>query len=288
MGVSVYGFYAARPYLLELYGSADSYAIAGLTAGLVAGAQIAGGLSAARIARLFRRRTSAPPLTAGISVLVLAGIGLVASFWLTFVLLAVWAVMFAAATPIRQAYLNGLIPSAQRATVLSSDNLLASGGGVVTQPALGRAADVWGYGPSYVIGAGVQLLALPFILLARRERAASTRGPRRGRARGRDGRGARRVGQPDSGRSSTRISVCWPVATNVHPALDAVHLEFADGEGAAGQQHRADRLEVIADGRCEQVDLVLDGEHRGALGEEVYAALPPALSAIALVAPAWK
>ena len=112
MGVSVYGFYAAQPYLLELYGSADSYAIAGLTAGLVAGAQIAGGLSAARIARLFRRRTSALLLTAGISVLVLAGIGLVASFWLTFVLLAVWAVMFAAATPIRQAYLNGLIPSA--------------------------------------------------------------------------------------------------------------------------------------------------------------------------------
>jgi MFS family permease len=173
MGVSVYGFYAAQPYLLELYGSSDSYAIAGLTAGLVAGAQIGGGLSASMIARLFRRRTTALLLTAAITVVVLAAIGLALGFWLTFVLLAIWAIMFAAASPIRQAYLNGLIPSAQRATVLSSDNLLASGGGVVTQPALGRAADVWGYGPSYVIGAGVQLLALPFILLARRERAAS-------------------------------------------------------------------------------------------------------------------
>ncbi|WP_328991189.1 MFS transporter [Kribbella sp. NBC_01245] len=172
-GVSVYGFYAAQPYLLELYGSADSYAIAGLTAGLVAGAQIAGGASVSLVARAFRRRTSALLITAGVTAVVLALMGLVQNFWVVFALLAVWSVMFAAAMPIRQAYLNGLIPSAQRATVLSSDSLLGSTGGVVIQPVLGRSADVWSYGPSYVIGAGIQLLVLPFILLARRERAAS-------------------------------------------------------------------------------------------------------------------
>jgi hypothetical protein len=32
---------------------------------------------------------------------------------------------------------------------------------------------VWGYGPSYLVSAGVELLAVPFILLARRERASS-------------------------------------------------------------------------------------------------------------------
>ena len=52
--------------------------------------------------------------------------------------------------PIRQAYLNGIIPSQQRATVLSFDNLMASAGGVVAQPALGRVADVWGYPSAYV------------------------------------------------------------------------------------------------------------------------------------------
>ncbi len=46
---------------------------------------------------------------------------------------------------LRQAFVNGIIPSEQRATVLSFDNLMASAGGVVTQPALGRAADLWGY-----------------------------------------------------------------------------------------------------------------------------------------------
>lgn len=176
-GVSGYGFYAAQPYLLELYGSSDSYAIAGLAAALVAGAQIAGGASASLVSRAFRRRTSVLLITSVIIAVSLVLIGLVSNFWAALVLLAIWATMFAAATPVRQAFLNGLIPSDQRATVLSSDNLLASGGGVVIQPALGKAADVWGFGPAYVVGAGIQLLVLPFILLARRERAITDAHP---------------------------------------------------------------------------------------------------------------
>jgi hypothetical protein len=44
---------------------------------------------------------------------------------------------------------------------------------VVVQPALGRTADIWGYPSSYVASAAIQLLALPFIVRARRERASS-------------------------------------------------------------------------------------------------------------------
>jgi hypothetical protein len=66
-----------------------------------------------------------------------------------------------------------VIPSEQRATVLSFDSLMGSVGGAVAQPALGRTADVLGYGPSYVVAAAVQAVALPFVLLARRERASS-------------------------------------------------------------------------------------------------------------------
>jgi hypothetical protein len=53
--------------------------------------------------------------------------------------------------------------------VLSFDNLLGSAGGVVAQPALGRVADVSGYGTSYVVAGAISALALPFLLLARRE-----------------------------------------------------------------------------------------------------------------------
>jgi len=38
-----------------------------------------------------------------------------------------------------------------------------------------QVADVNGYGTSYLVAAGVQILALPFIVLARRERSPSDR-----------------------------------------------------------------------------------------------------------------
>ena len=44
---------------------------------------------------------------------------------------------------------------------------------MVIQPGLGKAADAWSFGTAYIISAGIQLLTLPFILLARRERVAS-------------------------------------------------------------------------------------------------------------------
>jgi MFS family permease len=172
-GVGIYAFYALQPYLLELYGDPQAYQIAGLVAAIVAGAQIAGGIAAPRIRRLFRRRTSALIATAGLSVVALGLIGLVESFWAVIVLIVVWGLLFAATLPIRQTYLNGLIPSRQRATILSFDSMMSSTGGVWTQPLLGRAADVWGYAPSYLIGAGISVLALPCLALSRRQNAAA-------------------------------------------------------------------------------------------------------------------
>ena len=170
-GVGIYVFYALQPYLLELYGDPDAYQVAGLVAAIVAGAQIVGGMVAPRIRRLFHRRTSALLLMAGVGVLTLVLIGTVQSFWAVIGLIVVWGLLFSATLPIRQTYLNGLIPSRQRATIISFDSLMASSGGVWAQPALGRAADVWGYGTSYVIGAAIDAIAIPFLALSRRQNA---------------------------------------------------------------------------------------------------------------------
>jgi MFS family permease len=172
-GVGMYGFYAMQPYLLELWGKRGSYAVAGLAAAVVAGTQIVGGLLVHSLGKVFARRTTVLLVGAVASAAALAVIGLRASFWLALAMLAVWALVFAACIPVRQAFLNGLIPSQDRATVLSSDNLLGSLGGVVFQPGLGRVADAYSYATSYVVAAGLELLALPFLLLARRERASS-------------------------------------------------------------------------------------------------------------------
>jgi MFS family permease len=170
-GVGIYGFYALQPYLLELYGDPQAYQIAGLVAAIVAGAQILGGVAAPWIRKLFHRRTSALITTSALGVAALALIGVIESFWAVIALIVVWALLFAASMPIRQTYLNGLIPSRQRATILSFDSLMESSGGVWAQPVLGRAADVWGYAPSYVMGAGISLLALPALVLSRRQNA---------------------------------------------------------------------------------------------------------------------
>jgi MFS family permease len=90
-------------------------------------------------------------------------------FWVALALLTVWAMVFAAEMPIRQAYMNDMIPSRQRATVLSFDSLMGSAGGVVIQPVLGRAADVYSYSTSLVLGSLIELAALPFLVKSRRE-----------------------------------------------------------------------------------------------------------------------
>ena len=170
-GVGIYGFYALQPYLLELYGDPEAYHIAGLAAAITAAAQIVGGAIAGRLRRLYRRRTSALLVASSLGVVALALIGIADSFWAVIGLTVVWALLFAAALPIRQTYFNGLIPSAQRATILSFDSLMDSAGGVWAQPVLGRTADVWGYGASYVASAAISALSLPFLALSRRQNA---------------------------------------------------------------------------------------------------------------------
>jgi MFS family permease len=167
-GVGIYVYYALQPHLLNLWGNPKAYGIAGLVAALVAGAQIIGGLLTPWIRRAFKRRTSALLILEALAVAMLALIGLIGNFWVVVVLITLWGLVGFAGGPIRQAYLNGMIPSQERATILSFDSLINSTGGIVAQPLLGKSADVWGYQVSYLLSAAGSALALPFIARARR------------------------------------------------------------------------------------------------------------------------
>jgi MFS family permease len=161
-GVAIYVGYALQPHLLNLWGDQSAYGIAGLAAALLAAAQIAGGLVTPWVRARFRRRTDMLIVMFGLGTVAVLLIGLIPNFWAVLVLIVAWGLVSSAAMPVRQAYLNSMIPSQQRATILSFDSLMSSTGGVVAQPGLGRAADVWGYPFSYVLSAAVSALALPF------------------------------------------------------------------------------------------------------------------------------
>ena len=114
-------------YVSAMGGSDDATAES-IAAAAVAGAQIAGGLLVPHFKLVFGLRTTVLLTGTLVSVAVLAIIGVAPAFWVVITLLSLWALIFAAVTPVRQSYLNALIESKQRATVLSFDSLLGSSG----------------------------------------------------------------------------------------------------------------------------------------------------------------
>jgi MFS family permease len=175
LGTGIYGFYAAQPYLLDLFGDRQAIGVAGIAAAGIAVTQVAGGFAVPYVRRLFHRRTDILITCAALTTASLVLMGLLQQFAVVVALLVLWAVSFAANTPVRQAYINALIPSRERATVLSFDSMVTSVGGVVFQPVRGRVADSAGYAASYIVSGAVAFFGLPFLLLARREKVSADR-----------------------------------------------------------------------------------------------------------------
>lgn len=174
MGVGIWVFYAFQPYLLELFGDADATWLAGVAAAIFATAQMVGGSSVNLVRKVFKTRTGVIVLEVVLGALAIIGVGVAQwldsplGFWVAIVLLTLTALIWALSGPMQQAYMNEVIPSEQRATVLSFSSLMGSAGGVVAQPALGKVADVWSLGTGYIVAGVLYAIRLPFILAVRR------------------------------------------------------------------------------------------------------------------------
>jgi len=179
----LYGFYVWQPYVLDLLGRNYVWLL-GVVQAVFSLTGILGNLLVGRTMREGGRRREAARVLEGAAgvqallVFAIAGVGLIFTrpgllpAGLAIGLWLVFGFIFGLSTPIRMAYINEHIPSAERATVLSLDSFFGDAGGAVGQPALGWVSGRTSIPIGWLIG-GVFMAAAP-LLYARSATAATT------------------------------------------------------------------------------------------------------------------
>jgi MFS family permease len=165
-GFMFWGFYAWQPYFLELLGR-EAVWVAGVVSALIALATMAGNSVVEWFTRTCGKRTTLLFWAVAIQTLAIAGVGLAGSFWLAVGLFLVVMACVGAMGPVKQAYLNQIIPSEQRATVISFDSLVGSIGGMAGQGGLGYLSQVRSIGSGYLASGLITVLGLPLLLALR-------------------------------------------------------------------------------------------------------------------------
>jgi MFS family permease len=163
----MWGFYATQPYFLDLLGEPEAVWVSGLVAALVSITMIVGSGLVGRLTSLLPKRTSILIPAAGVLTISTVLVGLVDSFWLAVPLFLLSTLTYGVAMPVKQAYLHQIIPSAQRATVVSFDAMFSSVGGMVGQTGLGYLARQRDIASGFVVGGAVTILAIPVLLMLR-------------------------------------------------------------------------------------------------------------------------
>src|SRR2546422_10517740 len=100
-------------------------------------------------------------LSAGAQAVLAVACGLLTNFFAVVSLYLLYGVAVGLAMPVKQAYLNAHIPSAQRATIISLDSMFASSGGGLGPTAWGRGARARAIGTAWACSGLRVLLGLP-------------------------------------------------------------------------------------------------------------------------------
>lgn len=158
-GVFYWVFYAWPPYLLDLLGR-DAVWMAGIVAGGIAGSMMVGNGLVEILARTCRKRTTLLIWAIALQGVLAVGIGLAPTFWVALPLLLVSTGAMGVVEPVRQAYLNQVIPSQERATVLSFNSMAGSLGGVGSQVGLGMVSQAFSIATAFVVSGAVTLSSL--------------------------------------------------------------------------------------------------------------------------------
>lgn len=167
-GFFIWGWYAWQPHFLELWGDPDAVWVAGVVSAFVALSMILGNLIVDRLRKICTRRTTLllwATTAIGVGSLV---IGTVEAFWVAVPALLLMTLAFGVIMPVRTAYLHASVPSAHRATAVSTDSMVVGVGQVGGQLGLGAIGRARGEPAGYLVGAAMTAVTLPLLWLARR------------------------------------------------------------------------------------------------------------------------
>ncbi len=176
MSFMIFGFYSWQRYFLDLLGRGrDLVWVDGVISSLLGLSLIAGNALVAPLSRLVRSRTGLLMLSVVVQAAMATACGMVGRgvgspdrFYVVVALYLVYGLAVGVAMPVKQAYLNAHIPSAQRATIISLDSMFANVGGVLGQSGWGWLARVRSIGEAWAWSGVTLLFGLPLYRLARR------------------------------------------------------------------------------------------------------------------------
>lgn len=166
-GFFFWAWYAWQPYFLELL-ERNAVWVAGVVAALLSIAMIIGNSLVRFITRFCVRRTTILFWTALAFSIASIGVGLATSFPIALGFLLCGSVAMGVQMPVRQTFIHAMVPSAQRATVVSFDSMIGGVGAVGGQAGLGVYADRQSYSAAYVVGGALTLVAAPIVWMVRR------------------------------------------------------------------------------------------------------------------------
>jgi MFS family permease len=167
LGFFSWAFYAAQPYLLELLDS-DAVWISGFVAAAIALSTIAGNQVVTVASRYCGKRTTLLIAAAAVQTLAAITVGLAGTFWVALAALLVVTASMGVTSPVRSSYLHQVVPTEQRATVVSFDSMVSNAGGIGGQVGLGALGEARSVGSAFVVGGLVTAGALPLLARLRR------------------------------------------------------------------------------------------------------------------------
>ncbi len=167
LGFLSWAFYAAQPYLLDLLES-DAVWVVGVVAAGIALSTIAGNQVVNVAARHCGRRTTLLLVAGAIQTAAAVVLGVADSFWVALPALLLVTAGLGVTSPVRQAYLHQIVPSEQRATVVSFDSMVSGAGGVGAQVGLGAFGEARSVSSAFLVGGLATAGAIPLVAAVRR------------------------------------------------------------------------------------------------------------------------